>query len=177
MMNTSSEYRPLLSLKADRRTGTYTLNVNQDIMLENPESSSTRGESPPTPRLMGRKRWPSIIWFLLKIIGLYNYRRAVVRRPCYDCRLVAMQTRLRQQSGEPETARCGPYPGAGGSCDEDEEKEELLACLVDGNMNTVVGGDVPRTIVGDACHVCRSEWWDDQGRYRPYTETDIGESL
>ncbi|XP_022092730.1 uncharacterized protein LOC110980401 [Acanthaster planci] len=172
-MNSSSEYRPLLNQDPDRHINSraYTSDSSQSIMLENPVSCSGAGESVTSP--LGRKRWPWVIWLLLKIIGLYNYRRAVTRRPCYDCRLAALQSRQRQQiSGE--TGGCGPYPGAAVSRDEDDEKEQVLVCLVDGNMNTVAEQDSPGTLAGDACQVCRSEWWDDRGRYRPYTETDIG---
>ncbi|XP_038047596.1 uncharacterized protein LOC119721589, partial [Patiria miniata] len=137
----------------------------------------------PSPKSTRGQPWPSVVWFLLKIIGLYNYRRIVTRRPCHLCHLAAVKRRLQRAGGEKaDTGRCGLYPGAAmpmnlgedGNDDGDDCKEEQLVCLVEGNMNTVFDKDGPGSPADEVCAVCRSEWWDGWGRCRPYSETDIG---
>ncbi|XP_071796550.1 uncharacterized protein [Asterias amurensis] len=96
------------------------------------------------------KRWPWFVWFLLKFIGLFNNSQCIVRRSkCPSCLLSALKEK---ELGSDEGLL---YPGEL----ESNEDEPL---------------DLASLMRSDACVVCRGEWFDGRGRFRPYTETDIG---
>ncbi|XP_038047221.1 uncharacterized protein LOC119721289 [Patiria miniata] len=121
-------------------------------------------------------RWPWFIWLLLKLIGLYNHRPAVARRrQCLQCRLTAAEMRcVIRGEGVPEYL----YPGACPSEDEEgPEGGEPRAINAQPTVREEAGNGEEETgflVRDDPCLVCRSEWWDAYGRYRPYTEEDIG---
>ena len=113
------------------------------------------------------KRWPWFVWFLLKFIGLYNCRSVVTKRRCYHCRVAALRKRR-------EGINDGYIYGALdlGECASNEEDALNPTCvMVDANLNKM--NDDSETM-DDTCVVCQAEWWDVQGRSRPYSETDIG---
>ncbi|XP_022092728.1 uncharacterized protein LOC110980400 [Acanthaster planci] len=124
-------------------------------------------------------RWPWFIWFLLKLLGLYNRRPAVARRRrCLQCRLTAVEMRcVIRGKGVPGYL----YPGASSWEDEEEGPEDSGPGTLEtqftingdgGSEDSELGFVVPE----DPCLVCQSEWWDAYGRHRPYTEADIGVS-
>lgn len=103
------------------------------------------------------KRWPCFIWFLLKLIGLYNSRRIVPKRRCHICRLAAAFRRP-CSDGENVSSYWSRH------LHKDQEKR---------GSETVYHG--PLTVEVD-CAVCQTEWFDGEGEYRPYSEEDIGKS-
>ncbi len=96
------------------------------------------------------KRWPWFVWFLLKFLGLFNNSQGIVKRSkCPSCLLSALKQKELDSDG---LLYSGELEG---------NEEEPLDLAISLTRN-------------DACVVCRGEWYDAQGRFRPYTETDIG---
>ena len=116
--------------------------------------------------------WPWFVWFILKLIGLYNCRPAVARRRlCLQCRYAAIERKCAVNDKGVPWYLCVETT----DLEEEEEKLEELTQFMISSVEADQGEVANRPGVSDdPCVMCQCEWWDAQGKYRPYTDADIG---
>ena len=114
------------------------------------------------------KKWSNIYWLLIKVLCLFHGRKIVSTRKCHKCRLLRLQNK-RYTAAENLDMPLPNYifPAAIGSpagwLDDDDDRIRPL--LLDENVN-----EIPE----ENCQVCRSMWWNAEGKLLEYNEKDIG---
>ncbi|XP_033630982.1 uncharacterized protein LOC117292916 [Asterias rubens] len=136
------------------------------------EDESNRRSADPLDQTVlatNTQRWPSFIWFLLKLIGLYNFRPAVAkRRLCVRCHHAATERRCVVRGEGVPRYLCF------GATEVTEREDELFQFMVNDEADQGEGVIRFNLPAEEPCPVCRCEWWDAHGNYRPYTDAEIG---
>ena len=139
------------------------------------EDESNRRSADPLDQTVlatNTQRWPSFIWFLLKLIGLYNFRPAVAkRRLCVRCHHAATERRCVVRGEGVPRYLCF------GATEVTEREDELFQFMVNDEADQGEGVIRFNLPAEEPCPVCRCEWWDAHGNYRPYTDAEIGRCL
>ena len=120
------------------------------------------------------KKWSNVYWLLMKVMRLFHGRKTVLTRRCERC-LLLKHEREKECGAVSPASRGFDMPlssdlspttisSPAGWLDEKEEDDDV-------NENTT---EDKETMI---CEVCRSMWWNADGKWFKYYESDIGKPV
>ncbi|KAJ8037272.1 hypothetical protein HOLleu_18052 [Holothuria leucospilota] len=108
-----------------------------------------------------KSEWPHMIWFILKITGLFYHRNVVTKRWCISCEVDNYKSRLcTDQGGHKQTDLIMWDSIDLTTCYEHKRFDDELNLL--------------SHQLEKYCKACETCWWDRYGKVSVYTEADIG---
>ena len=124
-------------------------------------------------------KWSTVYWVLLKIMCLYHGRRIVSTRRCQRCFLLNLE-----HGNECDTS-VGAATAANGVVGFDVQlSNDLFPCAISSPAGWLdeeeeddadeIPSEDERT---EICEVCRSMWWNAEGKWVKYGESDIGKQV
>ena len=120
----------------------------------------------------------------MKVMCLFHGRKIVSTRRCQRCLLLKLERENERDASETVVVNfdiplsnnifpCAIRSPAGWLDDVEERNDHMKQAVWDKNFNEIPSED-ERT---ESCEVCRSMWWNADGKWVKYDEPNIGKYL
>lgn len=111
-----------------------------------------------------KSEWPPMIWFILKITGLFYHRNVVTKRWCISCEVDNYKPRLCTHQGKHRQTNVIMW-----------DSIDLTTCYEHKHYDDEL--NLPSPQHERHCKACETCWWDRYGKVSVYTEADIGKFM
>lgn len=111
--------------------------------------------------------WPPIVWFAMKISGIFYHQQIVRQRRCLSCDMEHFAKQQKIKSDDTNALR--PI---------DVDITYNLTSQYESNFSYKSArelGNDKRSQDDDTCDACKTCWWNKDGNVVRYTESSIGE--